>query len=117
MKISKDVLDERSELTQAKGLKTKKRFLPAVRNDKHRKNVISTERSDERSQKKRNKQVNITTMKRYIKPAIEFIEVETAPILKASIYMGGNEEAIKNAEEAQLGKEHRGDWENIWGNM
>ena len=56
-------------------------------------------------------------MKRYIKPAIEFIEVETAPILKASIYMGGNEEAIKNAEEAQLGKEHRGDWENIWGNM
>ena len=60
---------------------------------------------------------NITTMKRYIKPTSEFIEVETVPILKASIYMGGNKEAIDNAEEAQLGNEHRGDWDNIWGNM
>ena len=85
MKISKDVLDERSELTQAKGLK--------------------------------NQEKNITTMKRYIKPAIEFIEVETAPILKASIYMGGNEEGIENPDEEQLGKEYRGDWDNIWGNM
>ena len=56
-------------------------------------------------------------MKRYIKPTIEFIEVETAPILKASIYMGGNEEGIENPDEEQLGKEHRSDWENIWGNM
>ena len=70
-----------------------------------------------RDLKKRNKQVNITTMKRYIKPTIEFIEVETAPILKASIYMGGNEEGIENPDEEQLGKEHRSDWENIWGNM
>ena len=85
MKISKDVLDERSELTQAKGLK--------------------------------NQEKNITTMKRYIKPTIEFIEVETAPILKASIYMGGNEEGIENPDEEQLGKEYRGDWDNIWGNM
>ena len=85
MKISKDVLDERSELTQAKGLK--------------------------------NQEKNITTMKRYIKPTIEFIEVETAPILDGSIWMGGNLEAIDNPEEEQLGKEHRGDWDNIWGNM
>ena len=56
-------------------------------------------------------------MKRYIKPAIEFIEVETAPILKASMYMGGNDETIENPEDEQLGKEHRGDWENIWGDM
>ena len=56
-------------------------------------------------------------MKRYTKPTIEFIEVETAPILKASIYMGGDGEAIYNAEEAQLGNEHRSDWDNIWGNM
>ena len=56
-------------------------------------------------------------MKRYIKPAIEFIEVKTSPILDRSIWMGGNDETIKNPEEEQLGNEHRGDWENIWGNM
>ena len=58
-------------------------------------------------------------MKRYIKPTCEFIEVETNPllILKDSIYMGNNNEGIENPDEEQLGKEHRGDWENIWGNM
>ena len=56
-------------------------------------------------------------MKRYIKPAIEFIEVETAPILDGSIWMGGNDETIENPDEEQLGKEYRGDWDNIWGNM
>ena len=58
-------------------------------------------------------------MKRYIKPAIEFIEVETAPILKASIYMGGNGETVDPDDEnfEQLSNEHRGDWENIWKNM
>ena len=72
-----------------------------------------------RDLKKRNKQVNITTMKRYIKPAIEFIEVETAPILKASIYMGGNKETVNpdEDEDIQLTGGHRGDWDNIWGNM
>ena len=58
-------------------------------------------------------------MKRYIKPAIEFIEVETAPILKASIYMGGNGETVNpdEDEDIQLSGEHRSDWDNIWGNM
>ena len=56
-------------------------------------------------------------MKRYIKPTCEIIEVEISAILKASIYMGGNEEGIENPDEEQLGKEHRGDWENIWGDM
>ena len=72
-----------------------------------------------RDLKKRNKQVNITTMKRYIKPTIEFIEVETAPILKASIYMGGNGETVNpdEDEDIQLSGGHRGDWDNIWGNM
>lgn len=58
-------------------------------------------------------------MKRYIKPAIEFIEVETAPILKASIYMGGNRETVNpdEGEDIQLSGEHRSDWDNIWGNM
>ena len=70
-----------------------------------------------RDLKKSNKQVNITTMKRYIKPTIEFIEVETSPILDGSIWMGGNDETIENPDEEQLGKEHRGDWDNIWENM
>ena len=62
---------------------------------------------------------NITTMKRYIKPTCEIIEVETAPILKASIYMGGNGETVNpdEDEDIQLTGEHRGDWDNIWGNM
>ena len=58
-------------------------------------------------------------MKRYIKPTIEFIEVETAPILKASIYMGGNGETVNpdENEDIQLTGGHRGDWDNIWGDM
>ena len=58
-------------------------------------------------------------MKRYIKPAIEFIEVETAPILTASIYMGGDGETVTpdEDEDIQLTGGHRGDWDNIWGNM
>ena len=58
-------------------------------------------------------------MKRYIKPAIEFIEVETAPILDGSIWMGGNGETVNpdEDEDIQLTGGHRGDWDNIWGNM
>ena len=56
-------------------------------------------------------------MKRYIKPAIEFIEVETSPILDGSIWMGDNDESIEDPEKEQLTGGHRGDWENIWGNM
>ena len=56
-------------------------------------------------------------MKRYIKPTCEIIEVEISAILKASIYMGGNEEGIENPDEEQLGKEYRGDWMDIWKNM
>ena len=63
------------------------------------------------------KQENITTMKRYIKPTIEFIEVETSPILDGSIWMGGNDETIEDPENEQLTGGHRGDWDNIWGNM
>ena len=56
-------------------------------------------------------------MKRYIKPTIEFIEVETSPILDGSIWMGGNDESIEDPENEQLTGGHRGDWDNIWGNM
>ena len=56
-------------------------------------------------------------MKRYIKPTIEFIEVETSPILDGSMYLGGNNEGIENPDEEQLGKEYRGDWMDIWKNM
>ena len=72
-----------------------------------------------RDLKKRNKQVNITTMKRYIKPTIEFIEVETVPILDGSIWMGSNGETVNpdEDEDIQLTGGHRGDWDNIWGGM
>ena len=55
-------------------------------------------------------------MKRYIKPTIEFIEVEISAILKASIYMGGNGETVNpdEDEDIQLTGGHRGDWDNIW---
>ena len=58
-------------------------------------------------------------MKRYIKPTIEFIEVETSPILDGSIWMGGNGETVDPDEEGfeQLSNEHRGDWSDIWKNM
>ena len=38
-------------------------------------------------------------------------------MLAQSMYVGGNDETIDDPENEQLGKEHRGDWENIWGNM
>ena len=59
-------------------------------------------------------------MKRYIKPAIEFIEVETAPILDGSLWVDrgeGNDNTVNPDGSDQLSGEHRGDWENIWGNM
>ena len=58
-------------------------------------------------------------MKRYIKPEIEIIEVETSPILDGSMYMGGNGETVNpdEDEDSQLSGGHRGDWDNIWGNM
>ena len=77
--------------------------------------IFVTLSASEGSQKPRRK--NITTMKRYIKPTCEIIEVEISAILKASIYMGGNGEGIENPDEEQLSKEHRSDWDNIWGNM
>ena len=59
-------------------------------------------------------------MKRYIKPTSEFIEVKTSPILDGSMYMGGNGETVPPDDDDnvdQLSNGHRGDWENIWGNM
>ena len=57
-------------------------------------------------------------MKRYIKPTSEIIEVETNPLLKDSIYMGGNGETVNPDEDnSQLSGGHRGDWDNIWSNL
>ena len=61
-------------------------------------------------------------MKLYIKPTIEFIEVETAPILDGSngnlwIDGGGDEDYANPDGSDQLSGKHRGDWDNIWGNM
>ena len=64
---------------------------------------------------KKNKQENITTMKRYIKPTSEFIEVETSSILEGSMYVGDQDESVGIDE--QLTGEQRGDWQDIWSNM
>ena len=55
-------------------------------------------------------------MKRYIKPTSEFIDIETSLMLAQSMYVGGNGETV-DPDKDQLSNEHRGDWENIWGNM
>ena len=57
-------------------------------------------------------------MKRYIKPTIEFIEVKISPILEGSLWIDNGEGGTVNPDGSdQLSNEHRGDWENIWGNM
>lgn len=38
-------------------------------------------------------------------------------MLAQSMYVGGNDETIEDPDKDQLSNEHRGDWENIWGNM
>ena len=66
-----------------------------------------------RDLKKRNKQVNITTMKRYIKPAIEVIELNVS----GSILLVLSKTEEEMGGDSALSDEHRSDWENIWGNM
>ena len=67
-----------------------------------------------RDLKKRKKQENITTMKRYIKPTSEFVEIKTmGTILIASIEKDEEEMGGGSA----LSNEHRGDWNDIWKNM
>jgi hypothetical protein len=76
--------------------------------------AVSSRTLCEGSQKKRKKQENITTMKRYIKPTSEFVEIKTmGTILIASIEKDETEKPGGDA----LSNEHRGDWENIWKNM
>ena len=53
-------------------------------------------------------------MKRYIKPTSEFVEIKTMANLLISSIEKTEEE--KGGDEALTG-EHRGDWDNIWGNM
>lgn len=52
--------------------------------------------------------------RRYIKPTSDFIEIKTMTgLLIASIEKDETEKPGGDA----LSNEHRGDWENIWGNM
>ncbi len=57
-------------------------------------------------------------MKRYIKPTIEFIEVETSPILDGSLWVDSGNGGYADPDGSdQLSNEYRSDWQNIWGNM
>lgn len=67
--------------------------------------------ASEGSQKPKRK--NITTMKRYIKPTSEVVELNvTGNIL---LVLSKTEEETSGAN--ALSDEHRSDWDNIWGNM
>ena len=56
---------------------------------------------------------NITTMKRYIKPAIEVIELNVS----GSILLVLSKTEEEMGGDSALSDEHRSDWDNIWGNM
>lgn len=56
---------------------------------------------------------NITTMKRYIKPASEVVELNVSGSILLVLSKTEEEMGGGNA----LSDEHRSDWENIWGNM
>ena len=53
-------------------------------------------------------------MKRYTKPTSEFIELKTKTTLLV-VSLEKDEEEMGGS--GALSNEHRGDWENIWGNM
>ena len=54
-------------------------------------------------------------MKRYIKPTSEFVEIKTITNVLLVHSIEKTEEE-KDGSDALTG-EHRGDWDNIWGNM
>lgn len=54
----------------------------------------------------------IMEKKEYISPVAEIVEVGTLNMLALSKESG---EQMDDTE--QMSNEHRGDWENIWGNM
>ena len=54
----------------------------------------------------------IMEKKEYISPVAEIVEVGTLNMLALS-----KESGEQMDDEEQMSNEHRGDWENIWGNM
>ena len=54
----------------------------------------------------------IMEKKEYISPVAEIVEVGTLNMLALS-----KESGEQMVDEEQMSNEHRGDWENIWGNM
>lgn len=54
----------------------------------------------------------IMEKKEYISPIAEIVEVGTLNMLALS-----KESGEQMDDEEQMSNEHRGDWENIWGNM
>lgn len=55
--------------------------------------------------------------KRYITPEIESICLGTEPFMSTGSITGGFEEDLPMDPDDQGAGAHRGDWENIWGNM
>ena len=53
----------------------------------------------------------------YIAPEVEIIYLATEPIMGYGSITGGFEEDLPIDPDDQGAGGHRGDWENIWGNM
>ena len=65
----------------------------------------------------KNQEKNITTMKRYIKPTSDIVEIETSPILDGSMYIGKDDETVDPDGSDQLAGGHRDSWDTIWDSM
>ena len=76
--------------------------------------IFVTLNASEGSQKPRK---NITTMKRYIKPTSDIVEIETSPILDGSRYIGKDDETVDPDGSDQLAGGHRDSWDTIWDSM
>ena len=56
--------------------------------------------------------------KRYISPFVEFVDMTVMPIMTtASSITAPEEEDGGRGNDTEQAGGHRGDWENIWGNM
>ena len=54
--------------------------------------------------------------KKYITPELETIYLYMEPVMTNDSILSGDDEEIMDPDDQCAGG-HRGDWENIWGNM
>ena len=57
-----------------------------------------------------------TIKKVYEAPVVDYVELEINTIMLDGSIVGGDDDEIFDPDNQNAGG-HRGDWENIWGNM